>query len=43
VVRKLRAEHASADLSKLHDYFKKRIVEHPSEDRDFQYLLEQTR
>ena len=42
IARRLREEKATGDLSKLHAYFKKRIAEHPSQERDFQELIELT-
>jgi hypothetical protein len=42
VVRNLRAEKADADLRRLHAYFKKRIALHPSEERNFETLLDLT-
>ncbi len=43
VVNQLREEKAGGDIGRLHGYFKKRIADHPSEEREFTTLLEMTK
>jgi hypothetical protein len=43
IVNNLRDEKASADLGRLHTYFKKRVADHPSEARAYETLIDMTR
>jgi hypothetical protein len=43
VVNRLRDEKASGDIGRLHGYFKKRVADHPSEEREFTTLLDMTK
>jgi hypothetical protein len=43
VVFKMRDEKATGDIGRLHAYLKKRVADHPSEERTFTTLLEMTK
>jgi len=43
VVHRLREEGATADLAKIHAFLKQRVAEHPSEQREFETLLDLTK
>jgi hypothetical protein len=43
VVHRLREEGAAADLAKIHAFLKQRVADHPSEQREFETLLDLTK